>query len=537
MKSRRMKRELKNKRDLFKLILLSYLKPKSKKKFHQKIKDIYLSVIMKCLALSCLLLTILIWMGINGGLREEYLRFKKDPYTTAIFVTSTRRFLDRDQIERIKIIHYNPVKKVFNTKGKGEEIYDDETISFSSLDLVFYPKERKKPKPFKGRTVNKSDKKILESISQHLIYKKKNDYNLVKDWEDSEKGIIVSKHLVESLGYKVGEQLEINRLIDKRFNNKDHPFPVPVDILAISERMPFGDFIISEEFNYNRLGDTFNPFETVERFYVLTPPEKENELESFVKRRFKYCEEVIRINKDDRENQIRYEIVFKSSIPYYKKEEYKRLGQEASKLFIVKQFENSPFECLIDYYDWKTLPEGIKDKETEFLTLYLKEKYIDLLDELASFLGQLNVEMDDTVLNLFKNYHRDMRRFSNISTVFYFVLISLGIFISIAVYIKSVQATMHRLGVFSAFGISSTFLSSVLAVESVVIFLFSTFFAGILYNLLPLLFIAKEIVMKLSIMDIVIIFWGGSLLSFIVVFLTVRSILKKAPYSLMEYRS
>jgi len=531
-----MKIVTKNKKNLFELILLSYLRPKSKKKLHQKIKDIYLPVIMKCLALSCLLLTILTWMGINGGLNEEYRRFKKDPYTTAIFVTSNRYLINKGQVDKIKIIRYDAIKKEFNTEGKGEGVYDDETFSFSSLDLIFYAKDGETRTSFRGRTVGKSDKKMLEAISAHpIIYKKAKDYNLVKNWEDSENGIIVSKRLLESLGYKVGEPLKLDRLIDKKFHEKDYSFKVPVEILVISETMPFGDFIVSEEFNYNRLQDTFAPFDTVERFYVLTPPEKEKELKSFVNGLFKYCKEIIEINRNAGDNRIQYEIVFKG-IPSYKENDYKALCDESSKFFIHNQFKGSPFECIIDFYDWKPLPEEMKEKDPEFLTLYLREKYIDRLEELDSFLNGLGVEMDDTVLNLFKNYHRDMRRFRNISTVFYFVLISLGIFISIAVYIKSVQATMHRLGVFSAFGISAFFLSGVLAVESVVVFLASTLIARVFYTL-PLFMMSKEIAMKLSVLNIFIIVLGGSLLSFIVVFLTVRSILKKSPYSLMEYRS
>jgi hypothetical protein len=528
----------KNKNSLFKIILLSYLKPKSKKSFWRKVRDVYLPNIMKCFAISCLLLTIFTWQGINSGLKEEYQRFKKDPYTTAIFVTSNRFALNKDQVDRINILRYDPIKSEFNTEGRGNEIYQDEVFPFSNLDLIFYAKDGSERKSFSGRTVAQSDKKILQAITEHLVDENTAEYDLVNDWTDSEKGIIVSKYLVQRLGYKIGAPLKINRLIDVRFQNKNHSFEVPVKILAVAERMPFGDFIVSEEFNYNRFENTFNPFDTVERFHVLTPPEKESELEPFVKKRFNYCKKILRINKNKEDQRTRYEVVFKT-VPFYKEEKFNQLREESSKFFIMKQFKNSGFECEIDYYDWKSLPEIHKNRDPEFLTIYLKEKYIDKLDQLSLFLRESigGIEMDDTILNIFENYHRDMRRFRRISGILYAVLIFLGIFVSIAIYIKSVRATMHRLGVFSAFGVSPNFLSIVLAVESIANFLLSSAFAAVLYFILPPLFISKEIAMSLTAPDIGLIAVGGSLLSLGVVYSTVKSMVKKPPYSLIDYRS
>ena len=135
---RKMKTLDTKKYNLFKTILFSYLKPKSKKEWWQRVRDVYLSNIMKAFALSCLLLTILTWMGINSGLIKEYKRFRKDPYTTSIFVTSERSYLNRDQVEKIKITRFDPGEKEFNTEGKGDEIYTGEVFPFSSLYLFFY---------------------------------------------------------------------------------------------------------------------------------------------------------------------------------------------------------------------------------------------------------------------------------------------------------------------------------------------------------------------------------------------------------------
>ena len=520
---------------LFKIILFSYLFPKSKKKFWQKIQEVYLSNIMKCIALSCLLLTILIWMGINAGLKEAYRAFKQDPYTTAVFVTSNRFKLNKDQVERIEITRFDSGKKTFNTEGTGEEIYDDVPFPFSSLDLTFYARDGKERKSFQGRTVSRADKKMLRAIGQHIKYQSNPGYDLERDWQDTERGIIVSQHLLDRLGYQMGKTRSINRCIDKRFQGENRSFPVPIPIIAAAERLPFGDFIISEEYDYNRLQNTFNPFDTVERFYVFSPPGKEQDLEKFVKANFKCVEKIVEINREP-DNQIRYEIAFKS-IPKYK-EEFKTLRQESAKYFIALRFADSPFRCPMDYYDWKTLPEEKKDRDPEYLALYLKEQYIDRLDQLRLFFRETigGIEMDDTVMNIFENYHKDMRRFKRISIILYSVLVGLGIFVSIAIYIKSVQATMHRLGVFSAFGVSASFLSLALAVESVVNFALSMVIGLISYFLLSPLLLTKEITMKLEIIDLAVLFAAGMLLSFLAVFLTVKSMLREAPNSLMDYR-
>jgi hypothetical protein len=532
----RMKKVFDNYYTLFKVILLSYLFPESKKKFRQKIQDVYLPNIMKCIAVSCLLLTILTWMGINSGLKDAYRAFKQDPYTTAVFVTSNRFKLNKDQVERIEITRYDIGKKEFNTEGTGEEIYGDAPFAFSSLDLTFYAQDGKERKSFRGRTVSRTDKKMLRAIAKHISYKSSPGYELERDWKDNERGIVVSKHLLDRLGYKIGKTKTINRCIDKRFQGKNHSFPVTVTIIAAAESLPFGDFIVSEEFDYNRLQNTFNPFDTVERFYVFTPAGKEPDLENFINSNFSCVEKIVLIDRD-KDNQTRYEIAFKS-IPQYR-EEFKKLRQESSKYFIARQFENSPFRCDIDYYDWKPLPEEKNSRDPEYLALYLKERYIDRLDRLSLFFRETvgGIEMDDTVMNIFENYHKDMRRFKRISIILYTVLVGLGIFVSIAITIKSVQATMHRLGVFSTFGVSASFLSLALAVESMVNFGISLVIGLISYFFLSPLLLSKEITMKLEIMNLFVLFLAGMLLSFLVAFLTVKSMLKKAPYSLMDYRS
>lgn len=533
-----MKTVFDNYKHLFKIILLSYLIPKSKKKFQQKIREVYLPNIMKCFSLSCLILTILTWMGINSGLKDAYREFKKDPYTTAVFVTSNRFALNKDQVERIKITRLDLERMEFNTEGRGEEIYDDKPFAFSSLDLIFYAKDGVECKTFRGRTVSQTDKKILQAIDKQLVYKKSPAYELAKDWQDNEKGIIVSKYLLKRLEFKVGDTLKLDRLIDKRYQGKNHSFKVPVTIIAAAERLPYGDFMVSEEFNYNRLQNTFNPFDPVERFHVLTPPDKEQELPGFVKRHFKYCEKIVRINQDKETGRTRYEIAF-ASVPFYKEKEFKRLREESSKYFIARTFENTEFQCSLDYYDWKTLPPGMKHGDPEFLSLYLKEDYIDHLDKLNLFFRESigGIEMDETVLNIFENYHKDMRRFNRISFILYLVLVGLGIFVSIAIYIKSVQATMHRLGVFNSFGVSASFSSFVLAIESIINFLLSMLVGIGLYFFLSPLIISNEITMKLTFMDVLLLLVIGALLSFLVVFHTVKSMLKKAPFTLMDYRS
>lgn len=532
-----MKQPSKNQNILFKIILLSYLKPKSRKPFWKKIRDVYLPNIMKSFALSCLLLTILTWMGLNTGLKKEYERFKKDPYTTSIFINSNRFTLSKEQVYRAEVLRYDTQKDQFNTEGRGEAVYSGKPVPFSSLDLIFYEKNGIERKSFTGRTVSQSDEKILRAIAKHFIRKKSREYDFVNHWHDSERGIVVSRYLLERLGYKIGESFKIYRLIDKRFNDEDYSFQVPVTILAVVERMPFGDFIVSEEFNYNRIQDTFNPFDPVTKFYVFTSPQKEKDLEPFVKSHFKFFKKVIEINRSKEDNLIRCEVVLKNVAQYRK--EYSEWCEETSKINIIKQFKDSGFQCSIDFYDWQPLPETSKKRQPEFLTLYLKEKYIDHLDQLCLFFRESigGIEMDDTVLNIFENYHKDMRRFRKISGILYVVLIGLGIFVSIAIYIKSVQATMHRLGVFSAFGVSADFLSVALAVESVVYFLGSSLVALVLYLILPPLLISKEIAMKMTGLDLGLLVFIGSLLSFLVVFRTVKSMLKKPPYLLMEYRS
>jgi ABC-type antimicrobial peptide transport system permease subunit len=360
----------------------------------------------------------------------------------------------------------------------------------------------------------------------------------LEKWDNNEKGIIVSSNLIERLGYEIKKQLKINYMIDLSYKNQTISFSVPLKILAVADRLPHGDFIVSNGFSYNyQVKRSFNPFKKVQQFYVLASHGRKNELKTFTNKQFKYVENIVEINENRNDGKIKYRIEFED-IPSYEKKDFEALCRESSKYSIKEKLKNSGFVCLLDYYEWRNWEKASKNDYSDLVTLYLQEEYVDLLPELSLFLKEnAGVEMDDSVINVFKNYHKDMARFKRISIILYLVLILLGIFISMAVYIKSVQATMHRLGVFSAFGVSPSFLSSVLAVESILIFLLSLLLAVGLHFIFPPILNHYGITTALIFSDILKVFLVGTFLCFIFVFFTVKFILKKQPYSLMNYRS
>ncbi len=341
---------------------------------------------------------------------EEYKIFKKDPYTTSIYIKSTRYRFTKEQMDKVKGIRFDLEKNEFNIEGKGDDIYTDNIFSFSSLNLLFFTKDSIDNKIFEGRTVSQFDKKTLQAISKHLVHSNFDDYDLAKNWEDNERRIIVSKHLLERLGYKSEAPLKIRYLTDRIFRGRIYPFKIPVIILAVVDQLPFGNFIISEEFHYNINQHTFNPSDMIERFYVFIPSKKEKELNVFIRSRFNLWQSIIKIMEDNPNNRILYEITFKN-FAFYKTKEFNRLRNESSKFYIIKQFENSGFECTIDYYDWKSISGNIKQEYPEFLTLHLKERYVDHLDELSMFLSEFvgGIKMDETILNSFMNFHKKVK--------------------------------------------------------------------------------------------------------------------------------
>ncbi len=526
---------------MFKSILKSYLFPKTKTPKFRELVYINIPNLTKIAVIFILITTVLVWMGINNGLQEEFQRFKKDPYTTSIFVPSQRFSYAKEQLRAMNNARYYSQEDRFNFSGKGDLILEG-NYPFASMYLVFLAEDQKKI--FRGRTISQSDQKALEALETYLSTKNQKGYRLTENWNDNEKGIIVSKHLLDRLGYGYDiDTVNINysfELVGEDGNGEHSEedstrlIPISVKVLAVADKMPFGDFIVSNGFYYNyQVARTFSPYEKIEQFHILTPPGKQEELKIFLGKNFNYIENIVKIDERRNDDKLIYRVDFKDgySLPG---EEYERFSNETSKHFILEKIKRTPFTCADDFYEWEEWEDGKGSISPDYLTLYLKEEFVGLLPKLNLFLSEIGVEMDDSIVNIFTNYYEDIARFKKISGVLYVLLVALGILVSVVIYIKSVQATMHRLGVFSTFGVSSKFLSLVLAVESVLILIASLILALTVIFVFPLASLGISV--KLIPFDMLKILFIGSALSFVSVFITAKVILKKSPFSLISYR-